>query len=309
MTICLLVSCASGQKSTRTPVVGVAWSDSPGSYSYRSTVAALEACGAEVVLLDMVKSNDLEYTAGEYLFDYMDLEHWYLSEEGAEIVKKGTWRSSNVQEVLEGVDCVVVPGGVDISPTLYKDPQGWHGLEEDSTFAVERDVSDYILVSYCLDNDIPLLAICRGMQMLSIVSGAEVAQDIGAWLSEQGLSYNDEHRDPDRKVYTAHSVDVAKKSLLYKITGKKVLEKVPSWHHQAIIDVEGTGLTVTGTCVTSGVTMIEAVERRDLGFCLGVQFHPEISIGKAKDGSPEAANFMDYDVALSLFQALVDAAR
>ena len=148
------------------------------------------------------------------------------------------------------------------------------------------------------------------MQLLSVVSGAEIAQDIPTWFEEMGLVYNDEHRDPELKDYTTHRVDVSPgDSLLYQVTGKTVLENVPSWHHQAVSNVEGTRLTVTGTTDTNGVPVIEAVERKDKSFCLGVQFHPEVSVRRNVDGSPDAAALMEYDTARAFFEAIIEAGQ
>ena len=73
------------------------------------------------------------------------------------------------------------------------------GIEKDSDYSAERDVSDYLLFSYCLEKNIPILAICRGMQMLSIVSGAEIVQDIPRWFAEEGAEYCYQHRDRRKK--------------------------------------------------------------------------------------------------------------
>ena len=91
--------------------------------------------------------------------------------------------------------------------------------------------------------------------------------------------------------------------------GKTVLENVPSWHHQAVSNVEGTRLTVTGTTDTNGVPVIEAVERKDKSFCLGVQFHPEVSVRRNADGSPDAAALMEYETARAFFEAIIEAGQ
>ena len=289
-------------------VVALAWSNVQDSVSYTSTITALEEAGGTVKILDPVRSEDLAYTEDGKLINAADA-HGFLSETAAAAVKKYSWRHSNAEEVLAGVDCVVVPGGWDISPTLYRHVQGWHGIEADSDFSPERDVSDYILIDYCLDHDIPVLAICRGMQMLSVVSGAELTQDIAGYFAQLGVEYHDEHRDPEKKVFAAHSVTAAEDSLFYEVAGKTLIEDVPSWHHQAVISVEETPLTVTGTCDTNGVTMIEAVEDPTLRFCLGVQFHPEISVAKTVNQSEDAENYTDYDTSLSFFKAIIEAGR
>lgn len=291
------------------PVVALAWTNIPTSYSYMSTVTAIEEAGGTPVMLDMVRSYDLEYDDEGNLVDAAG-EYGILSPEAAKKVKLNTWQNSNIEEVMEGVNCVVFPGGVDISPTLYYVEQDWHGIESDNVYYAERDVSDYILMNYCLENDIPVFAICRGMQMLSVVSGAEIAQDIPTRFEEMGIAYNDEHRDPEIKEFKAHRVDAEQEnSLLYQVTGRTVLEKVPSWHHQMVSSVEGTRLTITGTADTNGVPVIEAVERKDKTFCLGVQFHPEVAVRKNVDGSPDAEAFMDYETARSFFEAIIEAGQ
>ena len=285
-------------------IVALSWSNVPDSLSYTSTVTALEEAGGTVEILEQIKSEDLDYTEDNKLINAAD-EHGFLDEKAAELVKKNSWHHSNVEEVLKGIDRVVVPGGWDISPTLYRNVQGWHGIEDDSDFCPERDVSDYILIDYCLDNDIPLLTICRGMQMLSVVSGGEMTQDIAKYFEQIGKEYHDEHRDPAKKTFASHPVNVTKDSLLYRITGKEVIDNVPSWHHQAVISVEGTPLDVVGTYDTNGVEMIEAVENKKLRFCLGVQFHPEISVAKVAAQSEDADKYTDYDTSLSFFKALL----
>ena len=294
--------------SAKEQTVALAWSNVPDSASYTGTITALEEAGGTVKILDLVKSEDLNYTEDGKLVNAAD-EHGFLDEAAAELVKKYSWHHSNAEEVLAGVDCVVVPGGWDISPTLYRKVQGWHGIEDDSDFSPERDVSDYILIDYCLDNDIPLLAICRGMQMLSVVSGAELTQDIAGYFNQLGVEYHDEHRDPDKKVFASHPVTVSKDSLLYEVVGKELIENAPSWHHQAVISVEETPLTVVGTYDTNGLTMIEAVENPTLRFCLGLQFHPEIAVAKSANQSEDAENYTDYDTSLSFFKAIIEAGR
>ena len=128
-------------------VVALAWSNVQDSVSYTSTITALEEAGGTVKILDPVRSEDLAYTEDGKLINAADA-HGFLSETAAAAVKKYSWRHSNAEEVLAGVDCVVVPGGWDISPTLYRHVQGWHGIEADSDFSPERDVSDYILIDY-----------------------------------------------------------------------------------------------------------------------------------------------------------------
>lgn len=106
-------------------------------------------------------------------------------------------------------------------------------------------------MSYCLDHGIPVMGFCRGMQMLSVISGAEMMQDVPAYFAENGVEYGYEHRNqkaaPDSyRDYAPHEVLVKDKSLLFDIVGTSTLTGCPSWHHQAVKNVDNTRLAVTG---------------------------------------------------------------
>ena len=305
MSSMILQGCSSEGKEKKVKL-GIAYSNTPDSYSYKSTITTANETKAEVVMLDMVKSYDLSYDENNNLIDGYD-EHGILNSDKARIIKENTWHNSNIEEVMKDVDCVIVPGGWDISPNLYKNEQAWHGLMSDADYSAQRDVSDYLLISYCLDNDIPVLCICRGMQMLSIVSGAEMIQDIDTYFVQKNLSYSHMHRDIERKDFMSHDVDVlSHDSLLYKICKEDVINGCPSWHHQAVESVDGTDLTVTGTTKTDGIEMIEVVERKDNTFCIGVQYHPEVAVARSVNNE-DLNSLMNYDEAMLLFNALVDA--
>ena len=231
-----------------------------------------------------------------------------LTPEAGKLVRCNAWQESDAAEILSSVNAVVFPGGEDVSPSLYYDPQEWHGVEAEKDYSAERDVSDFVLMSYCLEHDIPLMAICRSMQMLSVVSGAEVVQDLPTWFASQGKDYRNEHKqaaDADgHRDFAPNDVQVEKGSILYGIVQADELEGCPCWHHQAVANVGGTRLAVTARTTTEGVSMIEAVERTDKTYAIGVQFHPEISIQKKLDDEANRQEYLDYDTALALFKRL-----
>lgn len=281
----------------------IAWSNKQDSYSFVSTLKTVEAIGCNPVILNMVKSTDLSYQDNT-LVDAVD-EHGILLSTLARKVKTNIWNHSNVEEIAKNVDCVIFPGGSDICPTLWKDEGEWHGIEGDTDYSAERDVSDYLLMSYCLEKDIPMFAICRGMQMLSIVSGAKMINDIPTYFESLDKNDGDTHRDSEKKVFASHDVKITdQSSLLYKITNTDTLQNVPSWHHQGVLSVDDTKLTITAETITDGVRIIEGVERKDLSFCLGVQFHPEVAVRKYVEKEEDASNYMDMESASSFFKAL-----
>ena len=263
-------------------------------------------------MLDQVKSADLHYDDQGRLTEGVT-EIGMLDEVSAKYVRCNTWRDSNAEAAVGDVGVVLFTGGEDISPTLYYSPEPWHGIEVEIDYNAERDVSDYLTMSYCLDCDIPVMGFCRGNQMLAVLSGGEMIQDIPTYFDSQSLEYRFQHRNEKSspkayRDYAPHEVQVAAGSRLYGILGMEKLTGCPSWHHQAVKNVDHTRLAVTGTTDTNGLPMIEALERRDKTFALGIQFHPEAALVKHLDHADNADSFMDYDTALAFFQQIVQIA-
>ena len=283
-----------GKKAT----IGIAWHDDPQE-TYFDACRAIEAAGADVVRLGQVFSEILDYDDNGRLRGCLDKDG-ALTPETAKAVIRTTWKKSNAGEIMKGIDAVVFPGGGDISPSLFRDPEPVRTVEG---FIAERDVSDYILMSYCLDKDIPLLGICRGMQVLAVVSGAGMIQDISDHMKSLGKEYKDQHRDEpagsgEARKYVFHDVIVrGEESILYRLTGTDRVISVPSWHHQAVGSTDNTELLVSGVSETCGEELAEVIERPDRHFVLGLQFHPESAAVHGHD-----------DISPRYFSALVDAA-
>ena len=306
LVIVFLSGCVTPNNNDNKTKVAIAWSDRQDAYSIQCLLKAVEAAGAKPVVLDMVRSFDLEYDDSGMIVGNKD-EHGILTPEAAKLVKVNTWQNSNIKDVIKDYDCIIFPGGTDLCPTLYYNEQPWHGIEGDTDYSAERDVSDYLLMSYCLEENMPILAICRGMQLLSVVSGADMIQDVGQYMEGQGITYTNVHRDPNKKIFASHDVNVlSHDSYIYKIAGEDVISNVPSWHHQIVGNVNGTRLVVTATTMTDGIPIIEGVERTEKDFVIGVQFHPEVAVAKVIDKEEDAGNFMSYDKAISYFKILIE---
>jgi putative glutamine amidotransferase len=168
-------------------------------------------------------------------------------------------------DLLGRVDGVLLPGGGDVDPARYGEPRHpkFDPAEEG------RDEYELELVQRALEADKPVLAICRGIQVLNVARGGSLIQDIPDELPSAG-----DHRVREPTFAIAHDVWVTPGSRLEGLLSERLEGDtcaVNSRHHQAIKKV-GEGLVVTGTA-PDGV--IEAVEDPSRRFCVGVQWHPE----------------------------------
>ncbi len=287
--------------------VGMAWQ--PNEKAYDRVVRSIELAGGEAVILPQMRPVGFEYEDSVLQAKYLDNDG-VLLQQYADKVKRDTYHGTAIDSLMHGIDAVVFLGGQDISSTLFRIPQPWHGIAGDDCNAT-RDVSEYLTMAYCLDHDIPVLCLCRGMQMLAVVSGAPLIQDLGTFYESQGVDYNNLHRtvrDADgKRHYTPHDVQVTDhSSLLYSIVLSDEIKNVPSWHHQVVGSVDGTNLKITAITPTQGYNVIEAIERKDKAFALGVQFHPEEAVRQHIYDVPTANQFMQLYEGVSYFRALIN---
>lgn len=287
--------------------VGLAWQ--PNEKAYDRVVRSVELAGGEAVILPQMRPVGFEYDDSVLQAKYLD-DNGVLQQQYADQVKRNTYHGTVIDSLMQGIDAVVFLGGNDISSTLFHEPQPWHGIAGDDCNAT-RDVSEYLTMAYCLDHDIPVLCLCRGMQMLAVVSGAPLIQDLGTFYASQGVDYNNLHRsvrDADgKRHYIPHDVLVTDhSSLLYSIVLSDEIKNVPSWHHQVVGSVDGTELKITAITTTQGYDVIEAVERKDKTFALGVQFHPEEAVRQHIYDIPTANQFMQLYEGVSYFRALIN---
>ena len=290
------------------PVIGLSWAYDEQAEEYVYYRAVVKEAGGIPVELPQVMSKAVKYDANDDILpEYLE-QSGMLKQEYAEKFKVGDFANTNIAEAMKGVDGVFFTGGEDISPSLFAVSET--EKNEGEGINATRDISDYTLMDYCIENDIPSLAACRGEQMMGIVSGCTFIQDIPNYYEEKGVAYGDEHRMPPgtpNRDYERHDVEIFEEESkwLYDIVGSTELKNVSSWHHQAIGGVEGTNLTVVSKTNVNGIDIIEAIERQDKTFCLGVQFHPENDAGIVLvDKAPEKA-LCDYDTCIQFFETLV----
>lgn len=168
-------------------------------------------------------------------------------------------------DVVGSVDGVLLTGGGDVLPSIY-------GEAAHPTFKPAepgRDDYELELARRAIEADLPLLAICRGIQVLNVARGGSLVQDIQDQL---GTSVNHVMREPP--VAIAHDIWISEGSLLDRLMHDRADDEtlqVNSRHHQAPKAL-GEGLSVSATA-PDGV--IEAIEDSSRRFCIGVQWHPE----------------------------------
>jgi putative glutamine amidotransferase len=181
---------------------------------------------------------------------------------------------TGTDEVLDTLDGVVLSGGADVDPALYEAERH----PETDPAQERRDAGELALLSAALERDMPVLAVCRGFQLLNVLRGGDLVQHLP---EEVG---HDEHKQVPGE-FAVHPVEVEQGTRLAAIVGPSA--EVTSHHHQALGRV-GAGL-VEAAWAADGT--LEAVEDPAQRFVVGVQWHPE--------AGEDAA----------LFEALVEEAR
>jgi putative glutamine amidotransferase len=162
--------------------------------------------------------------------------------------------------VLDLLDGLLLAGGVDVDPTTY----GESAHEATDPPNTERDAFELALARHALERDLPLLGICRGMQVLNVAAGGTLHQHLPDVVGHE------DHRQT-LGVFGDHDVRLAEGSLAARAAGETV-HASKSHHHQGVA-VLGEGLVVTGWSAADELP--EAIEDPARRYALGVQWHPE----------------------------------
>jgi putative glutamine amidotransferase len=173
--------------------------------------------------------------------------------------------------MLKSVDGVLFPGGGDIDPQLYNEPKNEKLRKVDR----ELDCFQIIMARLAIEREMPVLGICRGIQLINVVLGGTLVQDIQTQKAKSPVS----HEEQGTSRETEHEIAIMAGTRLHSLFGTRIM--VNSWHHQSI-DTPGKGLVISAVA-PDGV--IEAVEHTSLPIDL-VQWHPELMIQKNSDMLP-----------------------
>ncbi len=166
-----------------------------------------------------------------------------------------------LKKLVNCLDGIILTGGGDVDPIFFNEEPSPACGEIDP----ERDRFEIELTRLVLSAGLPVLGICRGMQVLNIAAGGDIHQDIP---SQQEDSIKHAQQAP--RWHPTHHIKVTDETLLAQITGGGNI-RVNSFHHQAVRNI-APGFMVSAI---SADGVVEAIENPGLPFALGAQFHPE----------------------------------
>ncbi len=199
-------------------------------------------------------------------WSYWDLEAALIPGDYVRAVERAGGRpllvppaTEGVEETLDALDALVFTGGSDVDPELYgEEPHpetfGIHRLRDDAELALLRGA---------LERDMPVLGICRGIQVLNVALGGDLHQHLPEVVGHEG------HKHDPPGEFNEHEVEIEPETRLARVLGDRT--HVMSHHHQGLRRL-GEGL-VEAAHAEDGT--LEAIEARDRRFAIGVLWHPE----------------------------------
>lgn len=186
--------------------------------------------------------------------------------------------TSQVKNYLKTMDGLLLSGGTDVDPQYFQEEP----LPGIGKITPDRDQFEIALTEEALSLDMPILAICRGIQVLNIAAGGGIYQDL---YRQQPNCI--EHRQQAPRWHASHSIKIDKESLLFELFKAESI-MVNSFHHQAIHPLAEGFRAIA----KSSDGIIEAVQLHKKGFVVGVQWHPECMVERY----PQQQRLFDYFV-------------
>lgn len=169
---------------------------------------------------------------------------------------------ADAEQIADSISGLVLTGGGDVDPTLF----GEEPHRKLGTVTPRRDSFELALIQSMLMRDKPILAICRGCQILNVAIGGNIYQDIYSQIDGELL----QHSQLSVRSHASHYVTVRENSLLAYVTGHTKF-MVNSFHHQAVRIIPKPFII----SARASDSVIEAIESKEHLFVLGLQWHPE----------------------------------
>ena len=198
-----------------------------------------------------------------------------------EIVTLST-EKNNLKE-LNDCDALVLSGGVDMHPEFYNSSSTEYSNAPEKGFQRERDLFEIAAFQLAQKNNLPVLGICRGMQLLNCALKGDLEQDIG--------NLNPTHK-AENLVDKKHEINIEPNSLLSEFADKDKFE-VNSAHHQRIKNLSNE-LKVNARASDGTIEGVEWADKKGRPFLLGVQWHPERMYKFELQDSPLSKNLREH---------------
>ena len=213
----------------------------------------------------------INYTEGDYALRVAYIES-ILSAGGCPLILPAHVDLQQAEQVASLLDGLLLSGGGDIDPRFFgQEPMPGLGRTD-----AERDRFELVLTRRVQALGLPILAVCRGMQVLNVALGGEIYQDF-RYAEPRNMAFI-EHFQQSPRHHTCHSVDIVSEELL-AITGSRCFF-VNSFHHQ-VLSVLAEPLKVAARSKDGVIEAVTGVEGK---FCLGLQWHPEWLKTKESEG-------------------------
>jgi putative glutamine amidotransferase len=215
--------------------------------------------------------------------NFQNYWNWFTAEdlEKVELLEL-SFQKDNVQDI-QSCDGFILTGGVDVDPALYGESRDYPNAPTE--FRPERDRFEEKIFRHAQENKLPLLGICRGMQLVNVLQGGKLVQDLGE-------KPNRVHRK--KEIDKQHEIRIEKQSLMFQIT-RLAIAKVNSAHHQAVrTDAIGNNLKINAWSESedSAPEGLEYENKTGQGFMLCVQWHPERMLDK--EHNPASATIKEF---------------
>ena len=218
------------------------------------------------------------YSLGHFMdYTFSDYSQAILHSGGAPVIIPAAQDRKSLERILSAVQGLILSGGPDVHPRRYGEEPMAGLAEVDETL----DRMELMAAGLAVERNLPVLGICRGIQVLNVALGGTLYQDIPSQVPESIC-----HTPRSDKAVNTHTVRIERGSRLHKIIGKHEIW-VNGKHHQSVKDL-GAGLVVAAQA-KDGV--IEAVELPGKRFVIGVQWHPE---GTWRDDLYSRELFQDF---------------
>ena len=173
------------------------------------------------------------------------------------------YEDKNSFSTFEKCKGLILSGGIDIYPELFND---WETKEDTGKYNTFRDGFELRLLENCITKNIPVLGICRGMQLINIHFNGSLIYDIPSIR-------NVYHQNKTKELILYHNINIFKNTILYDCV-KTDKGSVTSIHHQSV-DRIGEGLMINSRADDGIIEGIEYLDKTNKSFLLGVQWHPE----------------------------------